>query len=131
MQTTINVETLREMLDQGQPVTVLDIRPADERAEWAIPGSIYVNAYDALKANDPQALTGIHLPTDKPVVTVCGAGATSLIAADQLHRRGDNGEGFFEFVFRPHQTGVEEKSEHGRQHQCTFHGRFCVVCIVQ
>lgn len=88
MQTTINVETLREMLDQGQPVTVLDIRPADERAEWAIPGSIYVNAYDALKANDPQALAGLDLPADRPVVTVCGAGATSLVAADQLHRRG-------------------------------------------
>lgn len=88
MQTTIDVETLQEMLDRGQPVTVLDIRPPDERTEWAIPGSIYVNAYDALKANDPQALAGIDLPTDKPVVTVCGAGATSLIAADHLHRRG-------------------------------------------
>jgi hypothetical protein len=32
-QETIDTETLREMLDRGQPVTVLDIRPAEERAE--------------------------------------------------------------------------------------------------
>lgn len=88
MQTTVNVETLQEMLDRGEPVTVLDVRPPDERAEWAIPGSIHVNAYHALKARDPQALAGIDLPPDRPVVTVCGAGVTSLTAAQQLHLRG-------------------------------------------
>lgn len=87
-QETINVETLREMLVQGRPVTVLDIRPAEERAEWAIPGSVYMNAYEALKANDPEALAGVDLPNNRPVVTVCGAGATSLIAAAQLRARG-------------------------------------------
>jgi glyoxylase-like metal-dependent hydrolase (beta-lactamase superfamily II) len=88
VQETIDTVTLREMLDRGQPVTVLDIRPAEERAEWAIPGSVYVNAYDALKGNDPEALAGVDLPIDRPVVTVCGAGATSLIAAAQLRARG-------------------------------------------
>ena len=87
-QETINTETLRVMLDQGQPVTVLDIRPADERAEWAIPGSIHVNAYGALKANDPEALAGVNLPDDGPVVTVCAAGVTSATAASQLRARG-------------------------------------------
>ena len=88
VQETIDTETLREMLDRGQPVTVLDIRPSDERAEWAIPGSVYVDAYEALKANDPDALASVELPDDRPVVTVCGAGATSLIAAAQLRARG-------------------------------------------
>ncbi len=87
-QTTINVETLRELLEQGQPVTVLDIRRAEDRAEWAIPGSLHVPAYDALKANDANALAGVHLPADRPVVTICGAGVTSLIAAEQLRARG-------------------------------------------
>lgn len=87
-QTTIDVKTLQEMLAQRQPVTVLDIRPADERAEWAIPGSIHVNVYDALKANDAKALAELDLPHDRPVVAVCGAGVTSLVAAEQLHRRG-------------------------------------------
>jgi glyoxylase-like metal-dependent hydrolase (beta-lactamase superfamily II) len=87
-QTTIQVETLREILEKGEPVTVLDIRRTDERAEWAIPNSLHVDAYDALKANDPNALAGVNLPGDRPVVTVCGAGKTSLIATEQLRARG-------------------------------------------
>ena len=70
METTLNVETLREMLNQGQPVTVLDVRHASEWAEWAIPGSINADVYDALKAQDPAAMAGIALPGDGPVVTV-------------------------------------------------------------
>ena len=85
---TIDVETVRTWLEEGRPVTVLDIRPMDERVEWAIPGSIHFDAYDALKANDPQALAGVELPGDIPVVTVCAAGRTSLIAAQQLQARG-------------------------------------------
>jgi len=85
---TIEMDTLREWLEQGRPVLILDVRPAEERAEWAIPGSIHVDAYQALKAGDPQALASVELPGDVPVVTVCGAGKTSLIAAEQLQARG-------------------------------------------
>jgi rhodanese-related sulfurtransferase len=41
----IDVETLREWLTGGRPVTVLDIRPPEDRAQWFIPGSLHVNAY--------------------------------------------------------------------------------------
>ncbi len=85
---TIDVETLRTWLEEGQSVTVLDIRPTAERAEWAIPGSIHVDAYDALRANDPRALADVTLPGDVPVVTVCAAGKTSLVAAQHLQARG-------------------------------------------
>jgi len=85
---TIAVETLRTWLEEGRPVTVLDVRPAAEREEWAIPGSLHVNAYDALKARDPAALADVDVPSDGPVVTVCAAGKTSLIAAEQLAARG-------------------------------------------
>lgn len=85
---TIDRETVRQWLEQGRPVTILDVRPTDERAEWAIPGSIHIDAYHALKAGDPHALDGVALPGDVPVVTVCGAGKTSLIAAEQLQARG-------------------------------------------
>src|SRR5688572_1325242 len=84
----ITVETLREMLEQGKPVTVLDIRHTNDWAEWAIPGSLNVDAYDALKAREPAALAEVTLPGDRPVVTICGAGVVSQVAADQLQARG-------------------------------------------
>src|SRR5215207_4066162 len=86
--TTIEVEALRDLLDRGQPVTVLDIRRSAEHAEWAIPGSVHVEAYDALKAGDPNALADVDLPREGPIVTVCGAGKTSVIAAEELRARG-------------------------------------------
>jgi glyoxylase-like metal-dependent hydrolase (beta-lactamase superfamily II)/rhodanese-related sulfurtransferase len=84
----VDVETLREWLTVGRPVTVLDIRAPEDRAQWFIPGSLHVNAYDALKAGDPKALEGVDLPKDRPVVTICNAGKVSQIAAEQLHERG-------------------------------------------
>jgi rhodanese-related sulfurtransferase len=85
---TIDVETLRVWLEERRPVTILDVRPTAEWAEWAIAGSIHVNAYDALRACDPAALADVDAPSDGPVVTVCAAGKTSQIAAEQLAARG-------------------------------------------
>ena len=85
---TIDVDTLRTWLQEGKPVTVLDVRPARERAEWAIPNSIHLDAYDALRSHDPHALAHLMLPENIPVVTVCAAGKTSLIAADLLQAQG-------------------------------------------
>ncbi len=85
---TIDATTLRDWLDRHEPVTVLDVRPAHQRAEWAIPGSIHLDAYEALWADDPAALSRAPLPQDVPVVTVCAEGKTSLIAALQLRERG-------------------------------------------
>ena len=85
---TIPVDDLVAALTERQPLTILDVRSQDERAEWAIPGSHHVDAYEALKAGDPQALAGVSLPAGIPVVTVCGAGNTSLVAAAQLRARG-------------------------------------------
>lgn len=85
---TITVATLRRMLDEGQPVTVVDIRPDAEWAEWSIPGAVHVDAYAALKAGQPNALAALNVPADRPVVTICAAGRVSLIAAEQLRARG-------------------------------------------
>lgn len=51
---TISVELLRTWLEEGRPVTVLDVRPSDQRAEWAIPGSLHLDAYRALNEHDPR-----------------------------------------------------------------------------
>lgn len=84
----IEVETLREWLDAREPVTVLDVRADEDRAQWAVPGSIHVNAYAALRAGQPGGLAKATLPSDRPIVTVCNAGRMSQIAADFLSERG-------------------------------------------
>jgi glyoxylase-like metal-dependent hydrolase (beta-lactamase superfamily II) len=84
----IDVDTLRQWLADQQPVTVLDIRTEDDRAQWAIPGSVHVDAYHALRSGQPGALADVALPLDRPVVTVCNEGRVSQTAADLLARRG-------------------------------------------
>ena len=85
---TIDVDQLTAWLAQGRPVTVLDVRPHGERAEWSIPGSLHVDVYEDLKAGRVTLLSELELPHSQPVVTVCGAGKTSLIAAEYLRRQG-------------------------------------------
>jgi glyoxylase-like metal-dependent hydrolase (beta-lactamase superfamily II)/rhodanese-related sulfurtransferase len=84
----VETDTLRGWLDAQQPVTVLDIRTDDDHIQWAIPGSLHVNAYEALRNGQPGALADLVLPADRPVVTVCNAGKVSQIAADVLANRG-------------------------------------------
>src|SRR5437879_9900250 len=85
---TISTEGLRELLERGSPVTVLDVRPAAERAEWSIPGSVHADAYQALRRRDPSALANFHPTNGGRVVTVCAAGKTSMLAAERLRARG-------------------------------------------
>ena len=62
---SMDVETLQEHLRSGAPGVVLDVRPAAEYEAWSIPGSVNVDAYEALKRNDPDALAGVDLPEDQ------------------------------------------------------------------
>jgi glyoxylase-like metal-dependent hydrolase (beta-lactamase superfamily II) len=64
------------------------VRSSADAQDWFIPGSLHVDAYEALTRHDPDALASLHLDTSRPVVTVCGAGKTSRIAAEQLAARG-------------------------------------------
>jgi glyoxylase-like metal-dependent hydrolase (beta-lactamase superfamily II)/rhodanese-related sulfurtransferase len=86
----IDADTLRQWLDTHTPVTVLDIRTDEDRAVWAIPASIHIDAYDALKRGEAGALADARLPADRPIVTVCNAGQASRTAADILANRGLN-----------------------------------------
>lgn len=84
----IDVEGLRDWLDRGEPVTVVDVRSAEARAEWSIPGSVHIDAYGDLRQGRPGPLADAELPADRPVVTVCNAGKMSETAADLLASRG-------------------------------------------
>jgi glyoxylase-like metal-dependent hydrolase (beta-lactamase superfamily II) len=85
---SIEVAQLQALLDRGARVTVLDVRSAADRAEWAIPGSVHVDAGRALRIGDETALASVSIPKDAPVVTVCSRGNSSKIAAAQLARQG-------------------------------------------
>ena len=85
---SVEARTLREWLERGERVTVVDVRHAEEHAEWAIPGSVNFDVYDELKAGDRDAMQSLDVPKDGPLVTVCGVGRSSAVAAEQLRQRG-------------------------------------------
>ena len=87
-QGNIDAIVLRDMLERGERVTVVDVRKEEDHAEWSIPDSVHVDAYDALNAGDERAMEGLELPEGVPVVTVCGRGRSSALAAEQLRRQG-------------------------------------------
>ena len=87
-QENIDARTLRDMLERGERVTVLDVRKREAYAAESIPGSVNFDAYGALHAGDERALEGLELPEDTPVVTVCNRGHSSAVAAEQLRRQG-------------------------------------------
>lgn len=89
MADTITVAALRERLEKGEKVSVLDVRDAEDAAEWSIPGALKCDAYDDLTAGRPGKIASFELlPRDRPVVTVCYAGNSSRLAADVLKERG-------------------------------------------
>lgn len=85
---TIDTKTLRDWLETGKEVSIIDIRPIQERVEWYIPQSIHVNAYEKLKTKDKYAFQGLHLEKHIPVVVICAGGKTSLIGAEILQNQG-------------------------------------------
>jgi glyoxylase-like metal-dependent hydrolase (beta-lactamase superfamily II) len=83
---SVSTKELQELLAAGQRVTVVDIRtPADR--EWSIPGSLQVDAYDAVKSGSLGPLAGLDLGPG-PVVTVCGVGTTAAKATALLRAEG-------------------------------------------
>lgn len=94
----IGVDSLREWLESGRPVTVLDIRPPVQREEWSIPGSVPVDAQAAMRAgatnpggagaSNPTTIAGVPLQPGQPVVAVCAEGRSSLLAVRALRERG-------------------------------------------
>lgn len=58
----IDARTLKDMLERGERVTVVDVRKREQHAEGSVPGSVNFDAYDALHAGDERAMEGLELP---------------------------------------------------------------------
>jgi rhodanese-related sulfurtransferase len=84
----ISAATLRSWLDAGKKVSVIDIRPASQRPESSITGSIHVDVYDKLKQNDSSVFDNLYLDKSIPVITFCNGGKASMIAAEMLTLKG-------------------------------------------
>lgn len=106
MSKQIEAHTLRDWLDTQHAVTVLDIGTDDDYAQWAIPDSLHVNAYEALRNGQPGALADLAFPSDRPVVTVCNAGQVSQTAADVLATRGFDARSFARLPGRDQDRGA-------------------------
>ena len=87
-QQNIDARTLRDMLERGERVTVVDVRKREEHREGSIPSSVNFDAYDALKSGDERAMEGLKLPEGERVVTFCYRGNSGAAAAEQPRRRG-------------------------------------------
>jgi rhodanese-related sulfurtransferase len=87
-QHNIDASTLRDMLERGERVTVVDVRKRKDHAQGSIPGSVNFDAYEALHGGDERAMEGLELPEGAQVVTVCNRGHSSAVAAEQLRRQG-------------------------------------------
>ncbi len=104
MKPELTVEELKERLDRGEPVLVLDVRSAGEFARWRIEGArgpaILNVPYtrilgaaeedDLAKAAADYAAEHLHdrLPRDRPVVAVCAKGGASAFVAEGLRSLG-------------------------------------------
>jgi rhodanese-related sulfurtransferase len=80
-QGSIDAEALRDALESGERITVVDVRKGQEYAEGSIPGSVNFDAYAALNAGDERAMEGLQLPEGTRVVTVCNRGRGAVAAA--------------------------------------------------
>jgi glyoxylase-like metal-dependent hydrolase (beta-lactamase superfamily II)/rhodanese-related sulfurtransferase len=83
----IDVLTLQTWLENGRTVEVIDIRPQADYQAWHVPGSVNVDAYNAIYANSPGALADYQPQDGRTVVAVCFVGQTSKIAARYLQSR--------------------------------------------
>ena len=83
-------QDLRDRLEAGDAIAVMDIRESDEFADWHIHGSINVPMYNAIASGRHDVVNASigDVPKDKTVVAVCRMGNTSRVAAQVLGEMG-------------------------------------------
>lgn len=80
---SLSVPALRDLLGRDPAPLLLDVREWEERAQGAIPGSMWVPLGDIMDG------TGLdRLPPGAEIVVYCHAGVRSALARDVLEERG-------------------------------------------
>jgi glyoxylase-like metal-dependent hydrolase (beta-lactamase superfamily II)/rhodanese-related sulfurtransferase len=86
----IKAENLKQKIDRGEDIFILDVRTPDEHKAWNISYDKYKDSslipIDDLSS--PSALT--RIPRDKEIVTFCAHGNRSMSAAKMLSQLGYN-----------------------------------------
>ena len=87
---TIEAEALKEQIDAGEDVTILDVRAEDEFDEWHIEGDSveivnvpYYGLVDGLEEEDLE-----RIPKGDPLVVLCAKGGASEFVAEMLVEEG-------------------------------------------
>ncbi len=82
-QTVIDSEELREKLAVNEDLYLLDVRQPDELLESKINGAVNIPLAEIFQPNGMDSI-----PTDKPVVIICGSGNRATIATYALAQEG-------------------------------------------
>ncbi|MDY6775019.1 MAG: rhodanese-like domain-containing protein [Halobacteria archaeon] len=82
---SMTAEKLRDEIDAGEDISIVDVRFEDEFEDWRIPGSENIPFMDIEEEPDEYA---DEIPEDKPVYMVCAKGGSSGYAADMMDERG-------------------------------------------
>lgn len=78
----ISVTELRDLLDRGEGLTILDVREPWEHRLGAIPGAVNIPLGDI--DADPDAVATASVPSGRPTVVYCKAGVRSRRAQELL-----------------------------------------------
>ncbi|MCV0430958.1 rhodanese-like domain-containing protein [Nitrosopumilus sp.] len=82
-QTIIDSEGLRKKLDANEDLYLLDVRQPEELLESKINGVVNIPLAEIFQPNGMDSI-----PTDKPVVVICGSGNRATIATYALAQEG-------------------------------------------
>lgn len=87
----IEATSLKEKLDKGEDVFILDVRNPDEHKAWKLSYDKYQNStvIPVDKLSSQESILD-EIPKDKEIVTVCGHGMRSQTAAQMLAKMGYN-----------------------------------------
>ena len=81
--TMINSEELIQKITENEDLYLLDVRESDELLESKIDGVINIPLSEIFQPNGTDGI-----PTDKPVVVICGSGNRATIATYALAQEG-------------------------------------------